>query len=343
MALEDILVYRDAAHTIAALLDRHERIVLTTHVRPDGDAIGSLLGLGTALNASGKTVQMIIPSPVPTFLRFLPRCDAIEVYDPCTHDKTITEAEVIVCLDFNALARLEAMEHIVRSSTAVRILIDHHLDPEPIFSAALHDVGATSTAELVSALVLHCYWHALDAAVAAPLYTGILTDSGNFRFPRVSARTHRIVATLLEHGADPVAIYDAIFNTNTPERLRLLGEVLRTLEIGCNGYCALLTLSLEQVASIGATLDDTEGFVQHTLTIAGVRVGVFLSQMPDRQAVKVSLRSKGNVDIQHIAEQLGGGGHRNAAGAILEGVTLGEAKETVLRLVEELLRGDARR
>ncbi|GIV54077.1 MAG: exopolyphosphatase [Candidatus Kapaibacterium sp.] len=335
---DDVQQYAHAARAIAELLDQSKHLVLTTHVRPDGDAIGSLLGLGNALAVRGKRPLLLVPSPVPPFLRFLPGVQGIEVYDPSSqHNRALGAADAIVCLDFNTLARLDQMESPVRGSTALRILIDHHLDPETGFAAALHDANATSTAELVSALVLLEYPEALTPDVAAPLYTGILTDSGNFRFPRVSARTHRIVATLIEHGADPVSIYDAIFNTNTPARIRLLGEVLRTLDIACQGRCAVLSLSQEQAACHGATLDDTEGFVQHTLTIEGVCVGVFLSQMPGRDAVKVSLRSKGNVDVQRVAEQLGGGGHLNAAGAIIERVTLGDAKQQVLGLIDALL------
>jgi phosphoesterase RecJ-like protein len=335
--LEDIKQYCDAARAVAAMLERSQHIVLTTHVRPDGDAIGSLLGLGNALAAHGKSPRLIVPSEVPHFLRFLPNCSNVELYDAAVHDEIIRTADVVVCLDFNTLARLDAMEHAVRLAPAERILIDHHLEPEPGFIVTLHDVESSSTAELVSALVLLEYPHAMRADVATPLYTGILTDSGNFRFPRVGARTHRIVAKLIESGAAPVAIYDAIFNTNTPERIRLLGEVLRTLELYCDGQCAILSLSLDQLARVGATHEDTEGFVQHTLSIAGVRVGVFMSQMQGRHAVKVSLRSKGNVDVQQIAEQLGGGGHLNAAAAIIDGVSLAEAKATVLPLIESAL------
>lgn len=337
MLERELSPYRDAARAVAERLRLGSSIVLTTHVRPDGDAVGSILGLGSALRAVGKTVHLIMPSPVPSSLRFLPCSDSVEQFEAVRHAPALATSDTIVCLDFNTLSRLEQMADAVRTSPAQRILIDHHIDPEPGFAAALHDVDATSTAELVSILLMLEFPETLSPTVATPLYTGILTDTGNFRFPRVCGRTHRIVAHLIDAGADPVAIYDALFNTNTPERLRLLGVVLSTLEITCQGRCALLLMRREHIAACGAEPEDTEGFVQQTLTIAGVQLGAFISEMVDRDAIKVSLRSKGNVDVQQIAAALGGGGHLNAAAAVVEGATLEEVKARVLALAEQLL------
>lgn len=333
MNLHEFDHYRFDARHIATILRSSSHIVLTTHVRPDGDAIGSLLGLGNALQTLGFNFRMISPSPLPSFLRFLPQSECIEAYDPEQHATVVAESDLIVCLDFNALSRLEKMSTSVAASRARRVAIDHHLEPEDGFAALLHDVDATSTAELVYALLALEFPETLCAAVATPLYTGILTDSGNFRFPRVSGRTHRIVADLIDLGADPVAIYDALYNTNPPQRLRLLGQTLRNLEIVCNNKCAVLTLTRQMFEEAGAIADDTESFVQHTLTIDGVYVGVFLSEMLDRDAIKVSLRSKGQVDVQRIAMHLGGGGHLNAAAAIVDNLSLEQVKERVVELI----------
>lgn len=332
--------YRSATASIAALLEASERIIVTCHVRPDGDAIGSLLGLHGMLRAIGKQPRLIIPSPVPPTLRFLPNSDMIECYDADRHDGIIAEAEIIVYLDFNTTSRLEQMGAMVRMSPARRILIDHHLEPEEGFAAMLHDTEVASTAELVFALLWLQYPQTLSRETSIPLYAGILTDTGNFRFPRVTPRTHRIVATLIEQGVEPHQIYEALYDTNTPARLRLMGEVLRRLEVVCNGECAILAMPWQLVLQTGATEEDAEGFVQYTLTIQGVRIGAFLSELPNCQGVKVSLRSKGSVNIQRIAELLGGGGHLNAAGATIIGKTLDQVKEELVQLFAERLDKD---
>lgn len=224
MQPEEFTRYRDAARAIAAILSSSNQIVLTTHVRPDGDALGSVLGLGNALSAVGKQPQLILPSPAPPSLGFLPGSSALEVYDASKHNALIATADAIVCLDFNVLDRLDAMAPAVAASPAVRLLVDHHLEPAPGFHAMLWDTEVASTAELVFALLLLEFPGAFSAAVAMPLYTGILTDTGNFRFPRTTARTHRIVAALIEYGADPVAIAEALYDQNSPARLRLLAR-----------------------------------------------------------------------------------------------------------------------
>ncbi|GIV49717.1 MAG: DHH family phosphoesterase [Candidatus Kapaibacterium sp.] len=341
MQPEEFARYRDATRAIAAVLTSSNRIVLTTHVRPDGDALGSVLGLGNALSAMGKQPKLVIPSPLPVSLKFLPGSDAIEVYDSSRHDALIATADVIVCLDFNVLDRLDAMAPAVAASPAVRLLVDHHLEPAPGFHAMLWDTEVASTAELVFALLLLEFPGAFSAAVATPLYTGILTDTGNFRFPRTTARTHRIVAALIEYGADPVAIAEALYDQNSPARLRLLGEVLRQLELHCDGACVMLQLRRKDVLDAGAREDDTEGFVQYTLTVAGARVGIFISELHDgSDGVKVSLRSKGTFDVARIAEELGGGGHRNAAGAVVRGISLEAARQRVLAMIEAALQAE---
>ncbi|MCS6999975.1 MAG: bifunctional oligoribonuclease/PAP phosphatase NrnA [Bacteroidota bacterium] len=341
MLEDEFQQYALSARAIAHVLQKSQRIILTTHVRPDGDAIGSLLGLGNALRNIGKQPRLIIPSNVPAFLQFLPGSESIEVYNSLAHDNAIATADVIVFLDFNAVNRLDTMRPIVSSSRAQRVLIDHHLEPEEGFIAMLHDTEVASTAELTFALILLEYPAALQSNVAIPLYTGVLTDTGSFRFPRVTARTHRMVAVFLEHGVQPHCIYEAIYDTNSPVRLRLMGEVLRGLEIECGGQCAILSLRRQQILAYGATEDDTEGFVQYTLTIPGVQVGVFLSEMMAQDAVKVSLRSKGNVSVQRIAEQFGGGGHLNAAGVTIASIPLDRVKKEIVAAIEQQLKGNS--
>ncbi|MCX7930254.1 MAG: bifunctional oligoribonuclease/PAP phosphatase NrnA [Chlorobi bacterium] len=329
--------YSSATRTIAHILEASDQIVLTTHARPDGDGIGSLLALRNALIELGKSPYCVVVSPVPSNLRFLPGSGAIEHYDPRLHETLIARSDAIVCLDFNRLSRIEAMGELVRSALGRRILIDHHLDPEDCFDAVLHDVDIASTAELVFVLIALEFPSILTHDVAVPIYTGIVTDTGSFRFPRVTPRTHRIVAALIEAGVQPSLVHEAIYDTNTIARLRLLGDLLQNIEIGCAGRCALMTLSRHQLLRSGVTLEDTEGFVNYTLSISGVKVGIFLSQLLDQEAVKVSLRSKGNADVRKIAEQLGGGGHLNAAGAVVRGMSLDNVRQHILNLAAELL------
>ncbi|MFN8367188.1 MAG: bifunctional oligoribonuclease/PAP phosphatase NrnA [Candidatus Kapaibacterium sp.] len=317
---------------IAKLLSHSKTIIITTHLNPDGDAIGSACGMMLALRNIGKKVRVINVSPTPKNLQFLPGANAIEVYDAATHDDDIKKADMLMCLDFNTPKRVQAMEHIVRATNATKVMIDHHTNPEDFYSAALHDVEATSTGELIYKFIVSFYPQALDKDVAANLYAALMTDSGNFRFPRVNPETHNIVADLLQAGANPVEIYEQIFNTSSMQRLHLLGMALAGMELHFNGKLCVMTLTNTMFQQTQCSEDDTEGFVHNTLSVDGVLCGLMIVEKHDTNEIKFSFRSKADIPANLMAGHFGGGGHVNAAGARVHNGNLQELKQQAIEI-----------
>ncbi|MBL7999157.1 MAG: bifunctional oligoribonuclease/PAP phosphatase NrnA [Candidatus Kapabacteria bacterium] len=316
-------------HLVTKLLTHTRNIVITTHVNPDGDAIGSACAMLLALRHQRKNVTVINVSQTPKNLRFLPGAQDIQQYESAKHDDVIKKADMILCLDFNTPKRINEMEHIIRASEATKVMIDHHTQPEDFYSAAIHDVDATSTGELIYKLLATSYPEAINSGVAANLYAAMMTDSGNFRFPRVSSETHTIIADLLQRGADPVSIYEQIFNTSSMPRMLMLGEALASMTLHHNGKLCVMTLTHDMFQRTGCSEDDTEGFVHNTLSIEGVVCGLLIVEKPDE--VKCSFRSKGNIPANLMAGAFGGGGHVNAAGARIKGASLEELRAKAIK------------
>lgn len=309
--------------------------VITAHVNPDGDAIGSELALFHLLRALGKEVCIINSSPVPDNFTFLGGSEEIREYAPERDDETIAQADVLFILDCNAPKRVQAMEHSVVASPAKKVVIDHHLEPQPFADVYAVDFEASSTAEILWRLVGLYGEQAYTKEIAEALYTGIHTDSGGFRHPRTDAELLRMAARLLEAGVDPTSIYERIYNQGSVERARLLGNALSQLQVFHNGELCIMVVSnaMLQAASASETL--TEGFVDHTLALAGVRMGVLVVELPDM--VKMSFRSKGAVSAKACAEHFGGGGHYNAAGARTTTYALQEVVERIVDIAREHL------
>lgn len=319
---------------LAKLLDAPRRTVITTHHNPDGDAIGSSLGLAKVLKAMGHAVQVVLPNPAPANLRWMPGyAEAMDhAADPGRAEQWVREAEVLFCLDFNRADRVYALETALRAAP-VKVLIDHHRDPDTIYDVVFSDVTASSTCQLVHDVIMALDQGAyLDADVASCLYAGIMTDSGSFRFPSTTPHTHRVAAHLLEKGARPQAIYGAIMEDNSIDRLRLTGlalhDRLRVLE---GGKATLIALSKEDLERFHFVPGDTEGLVNFGLTVRGVRLAAFLVERQD--GIKISLRSKGNLPVnEFLSMHFQGGGHANAAG----GRSDASLSATVDKLVAEL-------
>jgi len=322
---------------IAKLLSHSKTVIITTHQNPDGDAIGSACGMYLALKSIGKNVRIINVSPTPLNLQFLPGAEKIEVYDATLHDDDIKKADMLMCLDFNTPKRVQAMEHSVRASNATKVMIDHHTNPEDFYSAALHDVDATSTGELIYKFVASYYPQVLDANIASNLYAALMTDSGNFRFPRVNPETHLIVSDLLQHGANPVDIYEQIFNTSSMQRLHLLGMSLAGMELFHEGKFCVMTITNSMFQQTECNEDDTEGFVHNTLSITGVLCGLMIVEKHDTNEIKFSFRSKADIPANLMAAQFGGGGHLNAAGARVRNGNLQELKQQAIEAAGKYL------
>jgi len=299
--------------TLLQFFQHHLRFVLTTHVNPDGDAIGCEMALGLWLQSQGKTVHIINHDATPFVYRFLDPNGIIRVFDPATDAATLADADAIVLLDTNHVSRVQSMEPFVRNSPAARICIDHHLDPEPFADLALINPDATSTGEILYHLFQAASSHAIPPRVAQALYVAILTDTGSFRYPRVNAETHRMVARLIEWGADPVDLYNRVYNRWSPGRLRLLGEMLSRIEIAYGGRLVHVSITQEMLRRTGTLEEDTDNFTSYLMSMDGVVAGILFVEM--RQGFKISFRSRGDVPVNRLAQEFGGNGHLNAAGA----------------------------
>jgi phosphoesterase RecJ-like protein len=314
--------------TVAEVFRTHHTFVLTTHVNPDGDAIGSEAALADALRRDRKSVEIVNHSPTPAIYDFLDPDRTIRVYQPTRDRALLEETEVIVVLDANQPDRLRSMEHDVIHSRANVVCIDHHLDPHPFARHYLIDDGATSTAEILFRLITHLYGTRLSAFTASALYTAIMTDTGSFRYPRVDAETHRMVANLIECGADPVGIYSRVYERWTDGRLQLLGETLSKLKTDSEGKIAYVTITQDMLRRTGTSEEDTDNFTTYPMSIGGVRAGILFLELSD--GVKISFRSRGEIPINELAREFGGNGHANAAGARMSGASLEEIEQRVV-------------
>ena len=306
----------DAIHIKQQLFDaltKAQRIIITTHVNPDGDAIGSSLGLWHWLRSLGKQVQVILPNNAPANMEWMPGIDAARTWNPDLAE-TIAEADLLLVLDLNAVSRLGELGNAIRASRGQIVNIDHHTHPESFASIAWIDTNACSTCVMIAEFVLTVAGAAaLSEECAICLYTGIMTDTGSFRFPRTTATVFRIVADLVEKGADPVRAYDNVMNQGSIGRTQLLGKTLSQMQVLADGRLCVMCVTMRDMEEHDCRLEDIEGFVQQTLTLRGVVMGILIVELLTE--IKVSFRSKGDAYVRDLAASLGGGGHVYAAGA----------------------------
>ena len=294
------------------------KAVLLTHFKPDADALGSSLGLGQYLKKRGHSAQVITPSDYPDFISWMPGNKDVLVFQKERPEKAarfINEADLIFCLDFSCLNRINDLGDMVRKSKAKKVLIDHHLEPEKFADFEQWDGAAASTAELVFKLIDELGDKELiDPEIAECLYAGIMTDTGGFRHPNTTHQVLKIASELVEHGADPYKVSKLIYDTNTIERLRLMGFVLsEKLKVLPEYRTAYIALTAEELKRFGSQTGDTEGLVNYGLSIKGIRLSVLISDR--KENIKLSLRSLGNFSVNDMAKvHFDGGGHRNAAG-----------------------------
>lgn len=304
--------------SLTELLDKPQKIVITTHHKPDGDAMGSSLGLYHYLIQLGHHVQVIAPTDYPDFLAWMPGNENVIIYTETTEQsaRLIAEANLIFCLDFNNLSRINEMGELVRASAAYKVMIDHHLEPEDFDDYRHWNINACATAQLVYDFIVNSLHkkELVNKDVATCLYTGILTDSASFRLPNTTSDVHRIVADLIDAGAVNWRIHELIYNSASENRLRFLGHCLANrLEILPEFNTALIWVTKEDLAKYDSNTGDTEGIVNYALSIGSIRLAAFIVDRRDK--VKLSLRSKGEFPASDICKRyFDGGGHRNAAG-----------------------------
>ncbi|MEY2719449.1 MAG: hypothetical protein RLZZ273_815 [Bacteroidota bacterium] len=307
--------------------DRCQRIVITTHINPDGDALGSSLGLYHWLQGRGKQVSVVIPNAAPANMAWLPGFEDLCYWDPSL-SPVIDSADLVVVLDLNAVSRLAELGQAIAQRGSLIVNIDHHTHPENFADLAWIDTDASSTCSMIASLIVEsCGTDCVSESMATCLYTGIMTDSGSFRFPRTNASLFRTVASLVEQGADPVRIYDLVMNQGSVGRMQLLGRALSQMEVAADGQLCVMSVSQQDIAYYGCSLEDIEGFVQQTLTLQGVIMGILIVEIPGE--IKISYRSKGSAYVRDLAAMYGGGGHVYAAGARVAGQSLQQIRQSV--------------
>ena len=303
-----------------AALEAATHIVITNHTNPDGDAMGSALALQSVLEKMNKQVEVIVPNPYPQFLWHLAGNDRVMIYSNgkrAANDK-IASADLIFHLDYNAYGRSADMELALREAQGKKVMIDHHQQPESWPDFIYSDTDMSSTCQMIYEFCERYEWLShLDAESAECLYTGIVTDTGSFKYSATSARTHEVASALLTLGVQPQELHNKLFDEQPAARLKLLGTMLEQMQVSASGEKVLLYLSEKQCKDLGYVKGISEGFVNYGLSIAGAKMTVFLRE--EDGFVKMSLRSKGTIDVNQLArEHFNGGGHKNAAGGRLQ-------------------------
>nr|WP_299172310.1 bifunctional oligoribonuclease/PAP phosphatase NrnA [uncultured Allomuricauda sp.] len=311
MNLEDIT-------TVKSILSQPQKIVIIPHKNPDGDAIGSCLGLYSFLKSLKQEVSVIAPNDYPKFLKWMPKNEVVLNFEKENSQakKRLEEATVIFTLDFNDLSRTGQLEAILKDKQADFIMIDHHQQPKDYARVTYSDVSMSSTCEMVYNFIEYLGGlDKIDASIATNLYTGIMTDTGSFKYRSTSSRTHKVVSDLIDRGADNMEIHRQVFDTNSPSRLHLLGVALSNMVILQEYKTAYITLSQDELDANNFKKGDTEGFVNYGLTLEGIIFAVIFIENKEEGIIKISFRSVGDFSVNEFARKhFNGGGHDNAAG-----------------------------
>lgn len=302
-------------------LAKCKSVAISTHRSPDGDAIGSATALSAMLRMKGKQVTVLVPDAVPDFLHWMINPDELVV---CEENEQQTEriasmADVIFSLDYNDLTRVERTGHYIRVSNAFKVMIDHHQEPSDFADVTFSDVNSNSTAQMIFQFFQIMGWEEdINQAIAESIYCGIMTDTGSFKYAATTALTHRIIAKLMEKGADHTAVHRRVYDTNTENRLRLQGyAVSEKLVVFPEYRAAYISLTEDELKRFSYQKGDTEGLVNMALSLWNVDMAAFFSEKDG--LVKISFRSKGDMVVNTMArDHFSGGGHINAAGGVCE-------------------------
>lgn len=294
-----------------------DQIVITNHLNPDGDAVGSALGLAMILKALQKKVKVVMPNNYPDFLKWMQGTDEVVFFEGDEEKATqfVEDADLIFHLDYNALKRSGPMAELLTRATAKKIVIDHHQQPDDFPDVLISETEMSSTCEMIYHFATALgFENALNIDIAECLYTGIITDTGNFRFSGTTPITHAVAGHLLDLGVKPHEVASRVYDNNSMNRMGLLGRTLDRMEVLPQYRTAIMSLSTDDLSHFQYKKGDTEGFVNFGLSIQGIQLSIFLSEKDG--LIKMSFRSKGDFDVNLMARNLfNGGGHLNAAGA----------------------------
>lgn len=303
---------------IQQLLSTPKKIAIIPHRSPDGDAMGSTLGLYHFLIKNNHQPVVVSPNEFPVFLAWMPGSETVKIFEKdkknCT--KVLEEAEIVFTLDFNALHRVGEMEKVLENLTVPFVMIDHHQSPDDYATVTYSDTAFGSTCEMLYNFISFLGKKTdIDKTIGTCIYTGILTDSGSFRFPKTTGTTHRIIADLIDLGVENTEIPTLLYDNSSYSRLQLLGRALQNMKIFVDHKTTYITLSQEELDTFNHTKGDTEGIVNYGLSIKGIVFAAIFIENAEENIIKISFRSQGDFDVNLFArEHFNGGGHRNAAG-----------------------------
>ena len=321
---------------IQLLLSTPKKIAIIPHRGPDGDAMGSTLGLYHFLLKNNHLPVVVSPNEFPDFLAWMPGSETVKIFEKdkqnCT--KILEDAELIFTLDFNALHRTGEMEHVLAKLTAPFVMIDHHQKPDDYAVVTYSDTSFGSTCEMLYNFISHLgKKEYIDKTIGTCIYTGILTDSGSFRFPKTTGTTHRIVAELIDLGVENTEIPSLLFDNSSFGRLQILGRALQNMKVITEHKTAYTTLTQEELNSFDYVKGDTEGIVNYGLSIKGILFTAIFIENKEEKIIKISFRSQGDFDVNQFSrDHFNGGGHRNAAGGKSE-----ISMEETIRKFEDLV------
>ena len=321
---------------IQLLLSTPKKIAIIPHRGPDGDAMGSTLGLYHFLLKNKHHPVVVSPNEFPDFLAWMPGSETVKIFEKDTQSctKILEDAEIIFTLDFNALHRTGEMEHVLAQLKAPFIMIDHHQKPDDYATFTYSDTSFGSTCEMIYNFILFLgKKHDIDKTIGTCIYTGILTDSGSFRFPKTTGTTHRIIAELIDLGVENTEIPTLLFDNSSFGRLQILGRALQNMKVITEHKTAYITLTQDELNSFGYVKGDTEGIVNYGLSIKGIVFAAIFIENKEEKIIKISFRSQGDFDVNQFArDYFNGGGHRNAAGGKSE-----VSMEETIRKFEDLV------
>ena len=321
---------------IQLLLATPKKIAIIPHRGPDGDAMGSTLALYHFLLKNNHQPTVIAPNDFPDFLAWLPASETVKIFEKDTENctKILKEAELIFTLDFNAFHRTGEMEHTLAKLTAPFIMIDHHQKPDDYAAYTYSDTSFGSTCEMIYNFISFLNKKEdLDKTIATCIYTGILTDSGSFRFPGTTGNTHRIIAELIDLGVENTQIPVLLFDNSSYSRLQLLGRALQNMKVLEEHKTSYTSLTQDELDSFDYVKGDTEGIVNYGLSIKGIVFTAIFIENKDEKIIKISFRSQGGFDVNQFArDHFNGGGHSNAAGGRSE-----VSMEETLKKFEDLV------
>ena len=303
---------------IQLLLATPKKIAIIPHRSPDGDAMGSTLGLYHFLLKNNHYPTVVSPNEFPEFLAWMPGSETVKIFekDKKNGAKILEDAEIIFTLDFNALHRVGEMEKVLEKLAVAFIMIDHHQSPDNYAMFTFSDTDYGSTCEMLYHFIVALGKKSdIDKTIGTCIYTGILTDSGSFRFPKTTGTTHRIIADLIDLGVENSEIPALLYDNNSYDRLQLLGRAMQNMKIFVNHKTTYTTLTQQELDSFNYIKGDTESIVNYGLSIKGIVFTAIFIENAEEKIIKISLRSQGDFDVNLFArEHFHGGGHRNAAG-----------------------------